>query len=568
MKRTVADDMAAMLAAAGVARVYGAGGCGTGQLPGRHALRCIEAPQGRIAAFAAVGEAQLTGRPAVCCGDGAGSHLQMAEALYEATRGRVPVVAIAPQVATDAVGSGDFRESRPEVWLRDCSGYCEMALSAGAAGRGVAAALRHARAHGTPGVVVLPADVACAEAEPRAQHPPMPGRVQPAVLEPAMDAVARLAELLNHSRKVVFLCGGGCAGAHDELVELARRLGAPIAYTLGGKEVMEKENPCVVGMVGLLGWGDAPAVVQMADLLVIWGADVPCGCRLPVHGNVVQVDADAAVLGRRVNLCHAVHGDVRRTAALLLPLLRGNGSEEFLAQSLMRHGKAVAQMEAAVREVNECAPIRPEYVTRLISCLAEPDAVFAVDVGPPLIWAVRYVQALGHRRFIGSFHYGAADCALAMALGAKAANPSRQVIALCRAGSLQQLPDECRMLVKYGLSVKVFVYNDSEPESECLQGVSEVLPPVDYAALAEGAGMKAVRLSCTADAPVAVRAWLAERGPALLDARLDAHALAAPPDSAMLRMLQHFNAQPGAAMRAVPPEMRRLLFGNRCFYTP
>lgn len=102
MKRTVADDMAATLAAAGVARVYGAGGC-----CGRHALRCIETPQGRIAAFAAVGEAQLTGRPAVCCGDGAGSHLQMAEALYEATRGRVPVVAIAPQVATDAVGSGD-----------------------------------------------------------------------------------------------------------------------------------------------------------------------------------------------------------------------------------------------------------------------------------------------------------------------------------------------------------------------------------------------------------------------------------------------------------------------------
>ncbi len=562
MNGTVADEMAAMLVAAGVRRVYGAEGSNSSvlheALARRDELQCIGGLHEHSAAFAAVGEAQLSGATAVCCGGGGAASWQLAEGLYEAGSSKSPVLALAPV-------SHAYQGTHPEQALRDCSCYCELAHTPGQAGQVLSVAWRHAWAERSASVAMLPAEVAAAPA-------PMCGASSfstavHGVVEPTTEAVARLAELVNQSSRVVFLCGRGCAGAHDVLVELATRLGAPVAYTLCGKEVMEKENPCAVGMLGLLGWGDAPAVVQAADLLVIWGADFPYAGYLPTHGNVVQVDTDATALGRRVQLCHAVHGDVGRTAALLLPLLHGLRGEDFLLRSQMRHGRAVAEMESAVRIVHEHEPIRPEYITRLISCQAEPDAVFAVDVGPPLVWAARYLHALGHRRFIGAFHYGATGAALSMALGAKAACPSRQVIALCCACNLCHLVTELRVLRQHGLSVKVFVYNDSPPVANAMHGETPAPLAHDVAAVAAGAGVYAQRLTRAVDAAAAIRRWLSARGPALLDAALDTHALAAPPDSVLLRTLQHFNASTPPARRCELDDVRRLLFGNHKFYT-
>ena len=554
--------MAAMLVAAGVRRVYGAGESCNGvlheALSRRGELQCIGGLHGHSAAFAAVGEAQLSGKPAVCCGGAGAASWQLAEGLYEACRSKSPVLALAPV-------SYAYQSTHPEQPLRDCSCYCKLAHTPGQAGQVLASAWRHAWTERSASVAMLSADVAAAPALARGAYSfitPAPG-----VVEPAAEAVARLAELANNSSRVVFLCGRGCADAHDELVELATRLGAPITYTLCGKDVMEKENPCAVGMLGVLGWGDAPAVVQAADLLVIWGADFPYTGYLPTHGNVVQVDADASALGRRVKLCHAIHGDVGRTAALLLPLLRGPRGEDFLQRSQMRHGRAVAEMESAVRIVREQEPIRPEYITRLISCQAEPDAVFAVDVGPPLLWAARFLHALGHRRFIGAFHFGATGAALSMALGAKAACPSRQVIALCCVCNLCHLVAELRVLKQLGLSVKVFVYNDSPPVADAMRGEMPAPPAHDVAAVAAGVGVYAQRLTRAVDAAAAVRRWLAARGPALLDAALDTHALAAPPDSALLRTLHHFNSTTSPARLSELDDVRRLLFGNHKLYT-
>lgn len=64
---------------------------------------------------------------------------------------------------------------------------------------------------------------------------------------------AKLAVLLNDAGRVTLFAGAGCANAHSEVLELANRLQAPIAYTFRGKEFLEHDNPNGTGMTGLLG---------------------------------------------------------------------------------------------------------------------------------------------------------------------------------------------------------------------------------------------------------------------------------------------------------------------------
>lgn len=574
MSKSVSDELVRALVDAGIRRLYGIVGDSLNPvMDALHAderIRWIHVRHEETAAFAASAEAQLTGNVAACCGSCGPGNLHLVNGLYDAHRSRAAVLALASHIPVAAIGSDYFQETHPTTLFAECCRYGELVSSSVHARQVIASALRAARTQRDVGMVVLPGDVAAhtVKGERAAALPAgasFPGRV-----EPSGQGVEALADLINNSKSVAFLCGIGCAGAEQEIVELAQRVAAPVAYTLRAKDLLEKDNPCAVGMTGLLGWGDASCAIQEAELLILWGTDFPYAAFLPTHGRVVQVDTDAAALGHRVPLQLALHGDVQRTATLLLPLLRKDRPDDFLARSLTRHGKSLSKLQAYVREVDEEAPLRPEYVTKLISDHAEPDAIFTVDTGTPVIWAARYLQAFGKRRIIGSFKHGSMACALAMAIGAKAAYPSRQVIALCGDGGLSMLPGDLLTLIQEKLSVKVFVYNNDaldfvamEQQAIGMRPAGTGLQPASYASVARSMGLEGIRLEQPAAASAAVRQWLAARGPALLDAAVDPHALALPPDISLLQAFGFARSLAKNVWHGELDTVRRILFGNR-----
>lgn len=574
MSKTVSDVLVDMLAAEGVSRIYGI--VGDSLNPVMEALhkderiRWVNVRHEETAAFAASAEAQLTGNVAACCGSCGPGNLHLMNGLYDASRSRAAVLALASHIPSGLEGSDYFQETHPAEMFRECTCYCELACTPAQAESIAGCALRSARARRNVGMAVLPGDIAAAASGGGvAAAFPQTG-LRTAVTEPSDEAVQALADFINGAQSVTFLCGIGCSGAESEMVRLARRAAAPVVYTLRAKDLLEKDNPNAVGMTGLLGWGDGTHAIQEADALVMWGTDFPYAAFLPTHGRVAQVDLDAAVLGRRTALALAVQGDARRTASRLLPLIRGERPDDFLSRSLSRHGKAVARLQAYVRDVDEEAPLRPEYITRLISDHAEPDAIFTVDTGTPVIWAARYLQALGKRRIIGSFKHGSMACALAMAIGAKAAYPSRQVIALCGDGGLSMLPGDILTLLQEKLSVKIFVYNNSaldfvslEQQASGMQPMGTKLHPANFALIAQGMGVEGMRLEKTADAVETVRRWLAAQGPALLDAAVYPHAIALPPDVSMLQALGFAKSLGKSALHGDWDAVRRILFGNR-----
>jgi thiamine pyrophosphate-dependent acetolactate synthase large subunit-like protein len=169
MARTIADQIAEQLAAAGVKRLYGIVGDSfngfTDSLRRQGKIDWVHVRHEAVAAFAASKEAALTGALAVCAGSCGPGNLHLINGLYDAHRSRVPVLAIAAQIPSAEIGSGFFQKTRPEALFRDFSHYCEAITVPGQMPRALDVVIRTAIVRQGVWVVVLPGDVALLPAE-------------------------------------------------------------------------------------------------------------------------------------------------------------------------------------------------------------------------------------------------------------------------------------------------------------------------------------------------------------------------------------------------------------------
>ncbi len=81
--------------------------------------------------------------------------------------------------------------------------------------------------------------------------------------------------MLNSARRVTILAGAGCAGAHQQLIDLAGALQAPVVHAFRGKEFVEYDNRFDVGMTGLIGFSSGYRAMEHCDALLMLGTDFP-----------------------------------------------------------------------------------------------------------------------------------------------------------------------------------------------------------------------------------------------------------------------------------------------------
>src|ERR1700675_4515304 len=162
--KTVADQFAETLAAAGVKRVYGIVGDSLNGLTDafrrQGKIEWIHVRHEEVAAFAAGAEAHLTGELAVCAGSCGPGNLHLINGLFDCHRSRVPVLGIAAQIPSPELGSGYFQETHPETLFKECSHYCELISGANQMPRTLEIAIRQAVALRGVSVIVMPGDVA------------------------------------------------------------------------------------------------------------------------------------------------------------------------------------------------------------------------------------------------------------------------------------------------------------------------------------------------------------------------------------------------------------------------
>jgi pyruvate dehydrogenase (quinone) len=542
MARSVADQFVETLAAAGVKRIYGIVGDSlnglTDALRRQGKMEWIHVRHEEVAAFAAGAEAHLTGELAVCAGSCGPGNLHLINGLFDCHRSRVPVLAIAAQIPSAEIGTGYFQETHPENLFKECSHYCELISGANQMPRTLEIAIRQAVGNRGVAVVVMPGDVALQPASDAPVPKPeglLPGR---AVAMPALADIDRLATLLNGDGRVTMLCGSGCQGAHDQLLALADRLKAPIVHALRGKEHIEWDNPFDVGMTGLIGFSSGYYAMLDCDVLLMLGTDFPYRQFYPRGGGVriAQVDLRPEQIGRRAPVDLGVVGDVRATLEALTPLIKEKRDRRHLDQATQHYRRARKGLDDLAVGSPGKRPIHPQQVAKAISDHAAADAIFTCDVGLPTVWAARYLAMNGKRRLIGSFWHGSMANAMAQTIGAQAAFPGRQVISLSGDGGFTMLMGDFLSLVQLGLPVKVVVFNNSalgfieiEQKSSGFLDFGTSFKNPNFAAMAEAAGVRGIRLEDPGDVEVGIAAALAHDGPVLIDAVVSRMVLPIPP---------------------------------------
>lgn len=537
-KKTVSEILVDTLLAAGVTRVYGVVGDSlngiTDEIRKREGIEWIHVRNEEAGAFAAGAEAHITGSLAVCAGSCGPGNTHLLNGLYDCHRSRVPVLAIAAQIPSVEIGTQYFQETHPETTFKECSAYCELIGHASQAVRNIEVAIQTAVAQRGVAVLVIPGDINYEEIE--APEPRLPVLRSRATLVPAMDDLRAAADLLNTADKVTILAGAGCAQAHAELLQIAERLGAPVVHALRGKESVEGNNPYDVGMSGLLGFTSGHEAIMAADALLMLGTDFPYTQFLPQETRTVQVDLRGEHIGRRTRVEVGLVGDVAATVQALLPILNHKRNRDHLEKALENYRDARQNLDELATGTPGDTSMHPQYVARLLNEQAADDAIFTCDVGTPTIWAARYLRFNGKRRLIGSFNHGSMANAMPQALGAQLALPGRQVIALAGDGGFAMLMGELLTLKQLKTPVKIVIFNNASLAFVELEmkaaGVLEYgteLDNPDFAALAEAAGVRGIRVTDPANLAGAITEMLAHPGPVILDAVVKRAELSMPP---------------------------------------
>src|ERR1700732_2273811 len=174
MAKTVADQFAEILVAAGVKRIFGIVGDSlnglTDSLRRQGKIEWIHVRHEEVAAFAAAGEAHLTGELAVCAGSCGPGNLHLINGLFDCHRSRAPVLAIAAQIPSAEIGSGYFQETHPQALFQECSHYCELVSAGDQMPRILEVATGEAVGKRGVSVIVIPGDVAL---QPASDAPPV-----------------------------------------------------------------------------------------------------------------------------------------------------------------------------------------------------------------------------------------------------------------------------------------------------------------------------------------------------------------------------------------------------------
>jgi pyruvate dehydrogenase (quinone)/pyruvate decarboxylase len=497
-------------------------------------IRFIAVRHEEAAAFMACGYAKHTGRLGVCLATTGPGAVHLLNGLYDAKMDSAPVLAITGSTFHDLGGTHFMQAVDTRALMQDVAIY-NIEVT-GPIHAGIVGNLACRSALGQRGVAHLTIAKDVQAMKVAADKPSMENhglRTLTALQfsHPAPDP-ARLqqaAQVINAGKRVAILVGQGALGAREQVIQLARKLNAPVAKALLGKAVLPDDSPYTTGCIGHLGTEPSEFIMHACDTLLILGSTMPWVDSYPAPGQAraIQVDLKAQHIGIRYPVEVPLVADVQATVAALLPLLESK-DDRFLeeAQSRMRDWRALLDRVCATAR----SPLRPQMVMRELSGQLAPDAVISLDCGANTHFAARIIELKEGQRLTGTGMLATMAPGLPFAIAAQLAYPDRQCVAVVGDGGFTQLMGELVTAVKYQLPIKIVLLKNNSL-AEVLFEQRELgnpaygceLAPIDFVAFARACGAEGFRCTRPAEVAAAVRATLRSRGPAVLEACVDAN---------------------------------------------
>ena len=511
------EAVAATLARLGADTAFGLLGSGNfrvvERLVDRHGVRYHWARHETAAVMMADAWARVTGRVSVCALHQGPGLTNAMTGLAEAAKARTPLLVIAGEVATTAAGVNQRIDQ--DALARAAGAHAERVARGRTAVRDTVRAWQHALAERTPVVLNFPVDV---QNEPSPAPPDDLAVDAPAVAEPAAEAVAAVADLLERAERPLVLGGRGAAGARAPLEDLAERIGGLLA-TSAPAHGLFAGNPWSVGISGGFASPLAQELLPQADLVLAFGASLNHWTTRRgelIRGRVVRCDSDPKTHP-------ALLGDAGAAAQALVAELERRG-----AAALGRRWDLDALGEAGWQIPDEPADPRALMV-RLDAKLPE-QRTLVTDAGHFQGFPPMHLRVPDGRSFVMTQAFQSVGLGLATGLGAAIARPDRLTIAVVGDGGAMMALGELDSISAHGARLLVVVLDDGAYGAEVHHfgpmGERTALVEFgrrDFAGVARALGMpgQTVRAVGELDGG-ALDEWLREpSGPFLLDCKVD-----------------------------------------------
>ncbi|TAA67003.1 acetolactate synthase large subunit [Streptococcus sp. LQJ-218] len=458
---------------------------------GRHEQGCLHEAEGYAKSTGKLGVAVVTSGP------GATNAIT---GIADAMSDSVPLLVFTGQVARAGIGKDAFQEADIVGITMPITKYNYQVRETADIPRIITEAV-HIATTGRPGPVVidLPKDVSALETDfiysPEVNLP----SYQP-TLEPNEMQIKKILKQLSKAKKPVLLVGGGVsyAEAAVELNEFAERYQIPVVTSLLGQGTIATSHPLFLGMGGMHGSFAANIAMTEADFMI------SIGCRFDdrLTGNpktfaknakVAHIDIDPAEIGKIISADIPVVGDAKKALQMLLAESTIHNNTEKWIEKVTKDKNRVRSYDKKERVV------QPQAVIERIGELTNGDAIVVTDVGQHQMWTAQYYPYQNERQLVTSGGLGTMGFGIPAAIGAKIANPDKEVVLFVGDGGFQMTNQELAILNIYKVPIKVVMLNnhslgmvrqwqESFYEGRTSESVFDTLP--DFQLMAQAYGIK------------------------------------------------------------------------------
>ncbi|MFD7963674.1 thiamine pyrophosphate-binding protein [Streptomyces zaomyceticus] len=454
-------------------------------------------------------------------GTGAGN---AAGSLIESLSAGSSVLHVTGQVESEFLGSGRgfIHETKDQLgMLTAVSAHAATVPDTERAGRvlreAACAALGGPGGTGGPASVEWPIDLQYA---PQTDDLAVPE--YPAVPAPTAGELAAAGALLAAARRPLVWAGGGATGARAELTRLVEATGAGLLTSNSGRGTVPEDHDQVIGNFATT--PAARALLADADVLLTIGthfrSNETADYTLDLPAAHVQIDLDAAALGRVHPATHPLHGDAAPTLTALT---------RYAAPAEDGWRERVRAVRTDVREALHDSIGPQAAICDAIRAALPREAVVARDVTiPSSSWGNRLLEMYDPRDNVFP-RGGGIGQGLGMGIGAALARPGAPTVVLAGDGGLAVHLGELLTLAQERPRLTLIVFNDGgygvlrnmqDRHSERRSGVDLVTP--DFELLARACGLPYLRIAAEEHAAPVVTEAVASDGPTLVEVDLTA----------------------------------------------
>ncbi len=429
----------------------------------RHEQAAVHAADGYARATGDVGVALVTSGPGLT---------NAVTGIATAYMDSIPLVIIAGQVPTAAIGLDAFQECDTVGITRPIVKHNFLVKDPKDLAMTMKKAFHIARS-GRPGPVVVdvPKDVSLRKTPYHGYPDKIEMRSYNPVRKGHNGQIRKALQLLLAAKRPYIYTGGGVllSNATAELRTLVDMLGYPVTHTLMGLGAYPASDRKYVGMLGMHGTVEANNAMQNCDVLLAVGARFDDR----VIGNVkhfaqnerkiIHIDIDPSSISKRVKVDIPIVGDVKDVLTELISMIRESAAKPDAGAlaDWWRTIDAWRARDCLQYDRNNKDVIKPQYVVETLwNMTKDADTYITSDVGQHQMWAAQYYRFDEPRRWINSGGLGTMGVGIPYAMGIKLAKPDSEVFCITGEGSVQMCIQELSTCLQYNTPIKIVSLNN------------------------------------------------------------------------------------------------------------